>query len=395
MTVDAVQPPPKLYRRASGRIIGGVAAGMAEHLGVSVWMVRAVFAGLVLAGGLGLVVYGSYWIVVPMSPADDAADRDRPRWLAVAVVIAAAVAVLITITVAPVSRFFGAIVLACLGAALIWRQATDTQRAAWRRVSRTSLTATPGDRRGVVRLLAGGAMVVAGAVLVLARRTDIDATWDVLLAVGVTVIGLALITGPLWIGVLTELTDERRARIRSEERAALAAQVHDSVLQTLALIQRSSADPRQVARLARSQERELRTLLYGAHDDATGRLASAIADAAGEVEDQFGITVETVVVGDAPLDDASAATVQAAREALVNAAKHAGVESVSLYTEVEPGQIVTYVRDRGAGFDAHAVPDDRQGLQGSIVGRMTRHGGTAHVRSTPDEGTEVELRMPR
>ena len=246
-----------------------------------------------------------------------------------------------------------------------------------------------------MRLLAGGAMVVAGAVLVLARRTDIDATWDVLLAAVVTVVGLALITGPLWISTLTELTEERRQRIRSEERAALAAQVHDSVLQTLALIQRSSSDPRQVARLARAQERELRALLYGREEDRSGRLASTITDVAAEVEDQFGVTVETVVVGDAALDDGVVATVHAAREALVNAAKHAGVETLSLYAEVEAGRLVVYVRDRGAGFDVDAVASDRHGIDGSIKARMERHGGTAEVRSQPGHGTEVELRLPR
>ena len=214
------------------------------------------------------------------------------------------------------------------------------------------------------------------------------------MAVVVTVIGLALITGPWWMRMVTELGEERRERIRSQERAEIAAHLHDSVLQTLALIQRNAASPREVARLARGQERELRTLLYDMRTP-TGQLADGLKTAAGEVEDDYAITVDVVVVGDAPMDANLAAVVAASREALVNAAKHAGVDTVSLYAEVEDDAVEVYVRDRGTGFDLDDVAGDRQGVRGSIIGRVERHGGQVTVRTAAGSGTEVEIRMAR
>ena len=213
----------------------------------------------------------------------------------------------------------------------------------------------------------------------------------------------SVLTVPFWLRLVRDLSDERRARIRTDERAEIAAHLHDSVLQTLALIQKQSEQPREVARLARSQERELRGWLYGPNgygkpaenvEEATGQLSEALATACGEVEDTFAISVGQVVVGDAELDESLVALVQAAREAIVNAAKHAGVEEVSVFAEVEPTSVTVFVRDRGKGFDPDLVPDDRHGLADSIRGRMTRHGGTCKVRTAPGEGTEVQLAMP-
>jgi len=214
-----------------------------------------------------------------------------------------------------------------------------------------------------------------------------------------------VITVPWWVRLVRDLGEERRERIREAERAEIAAHLHDSVLQTLALIQRQSDSPREVARLARGQERELRSWLYGAggyrrvgspDDPPLGAgLTDALAAAAGEVEDTYALTVRPVVVGgDLPLDDRLRALVLAAREAMVNAAKHAGVDEVSMYAEVESDEVNVFVRDRGAGFDPDAVPDDRHGLADSVRGRMTRHGGAVRVRSRPGEGTEVHLCMP-
>jgi signal transduction histidine kinase len=218
-----------------------------------------------------------------------------------------------------------------------------------------------------------------------------------LLAVLVTLVGVGVITVPWWVRLARELTDERRERIAETERAEIAAHLHDSVLQTLALIQRQSDQPREVARLARSQERELRTWLYG--PGGYGRtpqldagLTEALAAAAAEVEDTYAVTVNPVVVGgDRPLDDRLRALVLAGREAMVNAAKHAGVAEVSVFCEVETGEVHLFVRDRGKGFDPDTVPDDRHGLADSVHGRMERHGGTVRLRSTPGEGTEVHL----
>ncbi|HWB73053.1 MAG TPA: ATP-binding protein [Egibacteraceae bacterium] len=195
------------------------------------------------------------------------------------------------------------------------------------------------------------------------------------------------------------LADERAQRIRSQERAETAAVLHDSVLQTLALIQRRSGDPAQVSTLARRQERDLRDWLFDAAAPEGGapggRFADALRRAAGDIEDLHGLSVELVAVGDADLDDDLSALVAASREALANVAKHAGVDRVSLYAEVGGRAASVFVRDRGAGFDPTAVRGDRRGIAESIVGRLERHGGRAEVRSAPGEGTEVEMVLPR
>jgi signal transduction histidine kinase len=197
---------------------------------------------------------------------------------------------------------------------------------------------------------------------------------------------------------VNDLGEERRARIRTEERAEIAAHLHDSVLQTLALIQKQAEAPREVRRLARGQERQLRDWLYGRDLGESGQpktVSAAIALASAEVEDTFAISVQQVVVGDCPLDHNLLALVQASREAMVNAAKHAGVAEISVYGEVEPERVNVFVKDRGKGFDPTTVPEDRHGLADSIRGRMARHGGEAKLRTGPDEGTEVHLEMPR
>jgi signal transduction histidine kinase len=387
-------PTRRLYRRpARGLIrgVGGVAAGIAEHIGVRPVIVRIVFVLLASAGGLGVALYGAYWIVLPS--VDDAPRKRIPVWLEyVLAAIAAAVVVSSVAFVKPLAGIFVPTLLACLGGALIWRQASEPERDRWRRLSRTSLSAGGADRVGRLRLVAGAALVIGGAVLVLARA-DFTAIREGLLAVAVTVVGIVLLSGPWWMRMMSQLSEERRERIRSQERADIAAHLHDSVLQTLALIQRNATSPREVARLARGQERELRNLLYGTRT-ASGQLAEELRIAAAEVEDAYAISVEMVVVGDVVLNGALAAAAAASREALVNAAKHAGVTTVSLYAEVEPEAVSIFVKDRGVGFDLDAVADDRQGVRGSIIGRVERHGGEVKVRSQVGSGTEVEIRMP-
>jgi signal transduction histidine kinase len=386
----AARATPRLYRRTRGRVIGGVAGGLADHLRISVWAVRIAFVLACAAAGLGVVVYAAFWIVLP-TPPDDPHRSRIPIWLENLVAGAAAVGALVAISTTMVlGRVLIPAMLACLGVALIWRQVTETQRQRLPRFSAGSFGSGPIGR---IRVLCGAALVVVGGALVLARA-DFSAVRDGLLAIIVTLVGVALITGPWWIGMVTDLNTERRERIRSQERAELAASLHDSVLQTLALIQRNADSPREVARLARGQERRLRTILYGAQPDS-GRLSNVLAEAAAEVEDQYGVEVEVVVVGDAELTAPLAAVVGASREALVNAAKHAGVATVSLYAEVEAAAYVSYVKDRGVGFVLDNVADDRQGVRGSIIARVERYGGTVVLRSRIGEGTEVEIRMPR
>jgi signal transduction histidine kinase len=386
----ATEPTRRLYRRPDLGIAGGVATGIAEHLGLPTRVVRIAFIVLALAGGMGIALYGAYLIVVPTAP--DAGRGRYPAWLEYVVAgIAAVAAVGIAAFKLPQNGLFLPALFACLGGALIWRQATEPDRARFRSLPR-SLAFGSGDWRGRIRLAAGAALVVTGAVLVLARE-DFSAVRDGLLAMVVTVLGIALLTGPWWIRMAAQLSEERTERIRSQERADIAAHLHDSVLQTLALIQRNAGSPREVARLARGQERTLRTLLYG-NRAASGQFAAELRAAAADVEDDYAVSVDVVIVGDAPLDDDLAALAAAAREALVNAAKHSGVEAVSLYAELEPTQVSVFVKDRGVGFDVEAIADDRHGIRGSIIGRIERHGGAVQFRSGRGAGTEVELTMP-
>jgi signal transduction histidine kinase len=240
----------------------------------------------------------------------------------------------------------------------------------------------------------GFSLVLGAALIFLWATGELDAAGDVVLAALVVSIALGLISAPIWLGLIRRLADERSARIRSEERAEVGAHLHDSVLQTLALVQRRSEDPAEVAKLARRQERELRSWLAGSEARPGERLADALRAAAEQVEESHGAVVEAVVVGDAPLDERLEALVAATQEALTNAAKFAsdGGE-VRLYAEIEDGAARVFVDDRGPGFDPDAIPADRRGVRESIIGRMQRHGGRAEIRSAPESGTEVELEI--
>jgi signal transduction histidine kinase len=207
---------------------------------------------------------------------------------------------------------------------------------------------------------------------------------------------LGVIFAPWIVRLVRSLADERAERIRSQERAEVAAHLHDSVLQTLAMMQRRANEPHEVAALARRQERELRAWL--ADRPAPGQVARvgpALEAAAAEVEERHGVPVEVVAVGDRDLDPAAEAVVAAAREAMTNAAKFGGGSTVDVYAECGGGRLQVFVRDRGRGFDPAAVPADRRGVRESIVGRMERHGGRATITSAPGAGTEVELTLER
>jgi signal transduction histidine kinase len=233
----------------------------------------------------------------------------------------------------------------------------------------------------------GIALLMSGAVVFLGRHHNSPA----FVAPGALIGAFVLVLGP-WVW---QLVAERTERIRLEERAEVAARIHDSVLQTLALVQRHSADPARVASLARRQERELRRWLYGGGFGSASTLADALAEAAADVEELHGVRIELASAGDAPLDEPVAQLVLAAREAMTNAAKFSGTDEISVYTEVDDSAISVFVRDRGRGFDRAAVPADRRGLSESIEGRMQRAGGSATIASAPGEGVEVELSLGR
>lgn len=419
-------PRPRLTRRGDGRIVAGVAAGIGDHFGIDATVVRLAFVVLGLAGGVGVVLYLCAWLLMPDSeePAGDEATG-RPAGASFAAVTApeldpvqvaalGAVVLGVLMLARTIGWWFGdafvwPFALAGAGLALLWarpgRDGEAPDLPAWLArlppAAGEAVSVLVGTRRGgIARFFVGAALVFVG---VLAFAGSVD-SWEAVrgrvLAPVIVVVGLALALGPgLW-RLAGALVEERRERIRSQERAEMAAHLHDSVLQTLALVQRKAADPREVVRLARRQERELRTWLLGgqsapdahANDESFG---AALEIVAAEVEDAHGVRVEVVRVRDCPLDEHLRPLLFAAREAMLNAANHAGVPVVSVYLEVEPGRATVFVRDRGRGFDVDGVAPDRRGLAESIVGRMTRHGGTATVRSTPGEGTEVELVMPR
>ncbi|MGH9018297.1 MAG: sensor histidine kinase, partial [Acidimicrobiales bacterium] len=243
-------------------------------------------------------------------------------------------------------------------------------------------------------------LVAVGLGGLVASRHPTGATVDAVVAPAVVLFGFLIVFGPWWLSIARDLAVERRERVRTEERADMAAAIHDSVLQTLALIQRSSSDPREVTRLARAQERELRAWLFDARPpgsfspDQVTTLAEGVAVIENDVEESHGTAVETVVVGNCCLNEELRALLAAGREATVNAAVWSGTPTVALYAEVEPTRVSLFVRDRGKGFDPGAVAGDRRGISESIRARMVRHGGTAEIRSTPGQGTEVELVMP-
>jgi signal transduction histidine kinase len=251
----------------------------------------------------------------------------------------------------------------------------------------------------VLRVVVAAVILVIGLTLLL-QGHDRFALLKPLAGVILLVGGIALAFGPWWLRIAMEAAAERRARIRAEERAEMASRVHDSVLQTLALIQRRSGDQHQVIQLARAQERELRAWLFdgrppGSMEGQAATVADGVRVIQQEVEAQHGVAVEAVTVGDCELDDDLGALLAAAREATVNAAKWSGADVVSVFAEVEPDSVSLFVRDRGRGFDPAAVPSDRKGLAESVRARMARRGGSATVRSTPGQGTEVSLVMPR
>ncbi|WP_237447930.1 ATP-binding protein [Nocardioides flavescens] len=407
--------PRRMARDTGAPVLGGVAGGLAQHLGVPVLWVRAAFLVSSVLGGTGLAFYVGLWLVVPAdtrfersTPGGEAATRGgrRPGRVrravdagpAVALAALAIGAVLVVRATLGGGAVFWPVVLGAAGVALLWRQADEAQRERW---------LSPSGRLDPVQVVFGSggwasyARVAAGLVLVLGALVVLSVSGGTfgearvaLFAALLGVSGLALVVGPWVFRLAADLTAEREERVRTQERADVAAHLHDSVLQTLALIQRSAHDPAAVSRLARAQERDLRSWLYAGESTDDASLAGALRAAAAEVEDAFGVTVDVVAVGDRPFGEALRPVVQATREAVTNAAKHAGTGRVDVYAEVSPSAVDVFVRDRGAGFDLAAVPDDRLGVRRSILDRMLRHGGAAEVRSAPGEGTEIRLHLP-
>jgi signal transduction histidine kinase/phage shock protein PspC (stress-responsive transcriptional regulator) len=401
-------------RSADDRYVGGVAGGLAAHLGVDPMLLRAVFVGTSLVQGLGLLVYAGLWLTMPLergpvasAPGLEAAARQgkRPpasRRLRDAGPAVAMAALMIGILVLGHQLlggfpFFWPLLLAVLGVVVLWRQADEAQRERMsdssRRVGLWRAVVGEGGASAYGRLAAGVALLAAALTVFALQTGGLSSARAVLTAGALAAVGLGLILGPFLFRLAGDLSEERAARVRQQERADMAAHLHDSVLQTLALIQKSAGDGPTVSRLARAQERDLRQWLYGEPAAADVSVAAALRGAAAEVEDAHGVPVEVVTVGDLPSGERSTPLVLAAREAMVNAAKHSGAGKVDVYAELGPDVAEVFVRDRGAGFDLDGVGEDRFGVRHSIVDRMHRHGGRADVRTAPGEGTEVRLSM--
>jgi signal transduction histidine kinase len=399
-------PERRLYRPRDHRIIAGVATGLARHLGVPVIAVRIALVVLLGFSGLGLILYAVFWAVLPQ---DGSADQPTEARNFAMLLPFAAIGLGVVLLESLIGGNDGVtttagwlIAVIAVGAGVIWHQADPSRRGQLAANSTQfpwlSVVLAESERRSFLfRFIGGGVLVAVGIIGIVAfyaSTGDLSSVFYGVLFALVGLLGVGVVAAPLLWRVFNQLRAEREGRIREQERAEVAAMIHDQVLHTLALIQRNAADVKEVQRLARGQERSLRNWLYKPVASPTERFAAALEQAAAEVEDTYAIAVETVVVGDADCDEQVAALVAAAREALVNAARHAGVQTVSLYAEVEADELSVFVRDRGAGFDMDSVADSRHGVRGSIIGRMQRHGGRAEIRSTPGEGTEIRLTLP-
>lgn len=395
--------------------LGGVAAGLSRRLGWPLMLVRLVFVVLAVSKFAGVFAYAVLWLLLPLAtarpqaPGVDAADRSGMRSTAPTVrasdlgTFAAFVALsggllwLVQLMGWGLDEsLFWPILIAGCGMAIIWFQAD--------RVSTRGLRNASGRLRLLAPLLAhwstivaitlGSALVGVGIWLFVASLQDVAQGVRTAILIGLAMAALVTAAAPWLLRIRRELAAIREEKLLSDARADIAAHLHDSVLQTLALIQRQASDPKAVMRLARSQERQLRAWLYDT-PAATSTFGAALVEAAAEVEDSHGVDVELVTVGECPLTPDLDALVRAAGEAMVNAAKHSGATLVDVYAEVEDDRVEVFVRDRGKGFVVDDVPADRQGLAKSVRDRVARHGGRAIIKSVPNEGTEVKLEMNR
>ncbi len=401
--------PLPLRREREGRLAGGVVAGIAAKTGIDVTALRVcVVVAALLTTGFVAAFYVVTWLLLPMSGEDtNIASRalTDKRGIGLAAGLGSVLGVLLITATSLGAGWLNApawpIIISVCGLVLIARNGAADEKLQLRNLVEPLLgtSDTRNRRRSLLRWLLTAALVIGGLVILFNGKERLD----LLIPLGGVLLmlsGIAIALAPWWLRIARDLVEERQARIRAEERADMASRVHDSVLQTLALIQRRAAEPQEVIKLARGQERELRAWLFDGQEPGTIKgegvtLAGGIRQIQQDVEAQHRIAVDAVTVGDCELDDDLQALLGAAREATVNAAKWSGAETVSLFAEVEDGAVSIFVRDRGRGFDPDAVPDDRKGLAESVHARILRRGGTAAVRSAPGEGTEVALTMGR
>ena len=378
-------------------LMGGVCAGIATHLGVNVWLVRAIFVGLLFLNGVGAMAYALAIALIPTgNPASSQLaaptrlatqlnqlqskdGRDQATTIFSGVVLLALAAILVAWSRGWLesNAYLPLLIIGC-GAALAWSQAEEVMH-------------TPRSMAAIARLAAGLALAVLGVLIWLSDHTDMSGMLIGAFAALVMLSVVALVLAPLWLGVIRQLSQTQAAQARASERADIAAHLHDSVLQTLTLLRAQADDPQRVAALALSQERELRAWLYGDNHPTNENLRSEVESVSREIEQLYGVPVDSVIVGDTPATAKTRVLTSALREALANAVRH-GKPPISLYVEVSGQEVEAYVRDHGAGFDLETINPDRHGVRDSIIGRMQRHGGSATIRAR-EPGTEVCLRL--
>ena len=408
----APQPTRVLQRRADRRVLGGVAAGLSDYLKVPVGYLRIGFVLLSLLMGAGIVLYlflvfsvpvvGAGATATPLSRLENRLRNTETRQATLLAVIAGGFVLAAVITLANSSALRAQltnqtwllpVVIMVIGVLLSWWQLSSSANGlGTARAGRPAL-------RSLLRVGAGVLIAAGGAfVLVLQGLTLPDMARAALAAFAV-LLGAAVVVAPWWLRLWNELVRSREEQTRQAQREEMAAHLHDSVLQTLAMIRANSADAQRVSQLARAQERELRQWLYQGSSAPEVSLAEQLRAAAAELEDTMrtstgaAVVIDLVFVGDLQPDEPAAALVQAAREAMLNAIKH-GAPPISVYLEVGSSAVEVFITDRGTGFDPGQIPDDRFGVRHSIIGRMTRVGGSAQLRKLPTGGTEVHLQLP-
>jgi len=389
-------------------ILGGVCGGFATRLGIKERNIRVIFALLTLVFGLGVLLYMTFWLVLTRSGEEHSIiqqifqNRREARFVLLAFIATVILIITLQTTGDHTTDGFGwPLLLSSFAAFAVWRGASADERA---HVTEF-FNSTPliggklsTSRRGVVlRVVVGVGLIYVG----LHQLHHIGGFWgsvgSAIIGTAVLVVGVLVVFAPWWLQNVRELTSERRERVRIEERARMVSHLHDSVLQTLTLIERAAANESDVVRLARNQERELRQWLFSPETmtNASTSLVGLVGAIEHDVENDYGVRVELVTVGDCVPDERVLTLVAAAREAAINAAKWSEATSVSIFTEVEPTSISIFVRDRGVGFDLDAIPADRQGVALSIRQRMSQLGGEAVIHTEVGAGTEVQLVLSR
>lgn len=416
-------PLRPLRRSSSDCILGGVCAGIAVRMGVRGRTLRIAFTISAFIFGLGLLLYVACWLVMTRSGEDQSIgqrvshQRRNTRIVVLAIIVAMGLLLTVhSIAYQPFgavhrvgafqagSSFVWTILFSAVAVVAIWRGASPDERVHLQGLLNAAPVVGTASSRGwkavALRIIPGVILVVVG----LRIMNQIGGVWGAavpaLIGAMALLFGVLIILAPWWLQTVRDLSSERRERVRVEERASMVAHIHDSVLQTLTLIERAAGSEVNVVRLARAQERELRQWLFDpnfANDSnkSPESFAALLATIENDVENDYGVKVELVVVGDCGADEGVRALAAAGREAAINAAKWSGASMISIFGEVEPATLSLFVRDTGSGFDLTTVASDRQGIALSIRQRMSQHGGEATINSTVGTGTEVQLRLAR